>query len=140
MRAHPLHPPCTPRTKTVAHCSFCKQCQESHDKDTTCEAYKQWQRENEEGIDTSGLNFKNCPECDTGFEKDAGCQHMDCPIAQPFNGCGYSFCWDCLSSCSPHGRAQQVAHGNAFHQNGCKWFESCCIKVGDPPPNHALLN
>jgi len=57
---------------------------------------------------------KPCPNCQTPIEKNNGCDHMTC--AKPF-GCGFDFCWLCLS---PYNLI--LEEGNHRHRETCQYY------------------
>jgi len=77
----------------VCNKKYCLKCNDdSHD--STCEAYRQWKKENgmaddkfQELIDSGVL--KLCPHCNTRTQKTEGCNFMTC------NLCRRHWCWQC---------------------------------------------
>jgi len=54
------------------------------------------------GLDTKIINdnCKMCPKCRLIIEKYEGCNQITCK--ESYGGCGYEFCWICLSEFQNH--------------------------------------
>lgn len=63
---------------------------------------------------------KPCPQCSKPIEKNGGCDHMQC--MKSAGGCGYEFCWRCLSAYEPI-----LRDGNHNHAPTCTYY-------APPPP------
>ncbi len=89
---------------------WCLQCDVIWHKDTTCEKYQEWKRNNDNAdaeVDrlVQQMGWKRCPGCGNGVERVAGCNAMKCR-------CGVGFCYLCAFR-APKGDA----HGH-FNEPG----------------------
>mmetsp|Transcript_11680 Transcript_11680/g.11598 ORF Transcript_11680/g.11598 Transcript_11680/m.11598 type:complete len:121 (+) Transcript_11680:209-571(+) len=62
---------------------FCPHCSDDVHEGTTCEQYKQWKIDNNEGEQRfqdymKAQKFKNCPHCGVPCERFSGCKFMTC--------------------------------------------------------------
>ena len=93
-------------------------------------------------LEQKGAFFSCCPRCKYFYEKDDGCEHVEC--IQP--RCGASFCYQCSAFRSP-----TMVHGCHYHRPQCRFYskydgdddkfsQKCemCVKKGslcDKPKN-----
>merc|ERR1719453_1856106 len=87
----------------------------------SCDEYDEERRQSEEvGLHQylQSDRVKRCPKCNTGVEKNDGCDHMKCLVSA--GGCGAEWCWLCLADYNgPNGI---FAVGNSAHARGCQWY------------------
>jgi len=72
---------------------YCLKCQVNYHTGSTCEAYRQWRKENGQAEVlfsefVVGMKWKQCPGCKKWVEKNKGCDHIRCR-------CGFEFCYAC---------------------------------------------
>eukprot|EP00931_Biecheleriopsis_adriatica_P120023 TRINITY_DN95175_c0_g1_i1.p1 TRINITY_DN95175_c0_g1~~TRINITY_DN95175_c0_g1_i1.p1 ORF type:complete len:422 (-),score=58.40 TRINITY_DN95175_c0_g1_i1:178-1422(-) len=118
------------------HCSLCDVdwcglCNQMHTADITCEAYAEWQRDNNEGEErfdalANAEKMRACPRCGHMVQKESGCNHMTCR-------CREHFCYICgqsLDEKDPYSHFNQPPD-----RNPCPLFDGQEEEVG-----HQLLN
>lgn len=107
---HCPNPKCSkPINKLSAHlcnvlkCScrheFCSECHNPSHAPATCGEKERWDILTNEDVMQQRLygdNFKKCPNCQSGIEKNGGCNHMTC------TKCRHEFCWLCLKPWKSH--------------------------------------
>eukprot|EP00667_Euglena_gracilis_P019858 EG_transcript_21357 len=84
----------------------------------TCAQYDADARHSEEVALLQTLersDFKRCPRCKQGIEKNAGCDHMTCRTSA--GGCGHEFCWLCLAD---YAAIRNI--GNSAHNPTCQYY------------------
>lgn len=84
----------------------------------TCEQYDRDASASEEVAllqNLEGSNFRRCPKCGHGIEKNKGCSHMTCR-------CKYEFCWHCMA---PYGGTTGI------HKVGRKGHKQSCVRYGN---------
>eukprot|EP00927_Polykrikos_kofoidii_P074020 TRINITY_DN7000_c1_g3_i1.p1 TRINITY_DN7000_c1_g3~~TRINITY_DN7000_c1_g3_i1.p1 ORF type:complete len:511 (+),score=93.98 TRINITY_DN7000_c1_g3_i1:92-1624(+) len=101
---------------------FCAVCGLKWHSNLTCEdararLRRQQLKDNAETFDDLSVmfGFKRCPQCGEACEKldAADCDHITCVT------CRCEFCWLCMAD-----RKVIFAHGNHFHNIGCKFYSA----------------
>jgi len=88
---------------------------------TTCAEYDEAATRSEEAALVQLLqrgHIKRCPKCNSGIEKDGGCDRMTCQTKS--GGCGEKFCWRCLAPYNGATGIYQV--GNKAHKKSCQHY------------------
>ena len=83
---------------------FCFKCLKEGHRPCPCKLVEIWEIKNSsesENVKWLLANTKKCPSCGKHIQKNQGCNHIIC--RKESGGCGYDFCWICLSEWGPHG-------------------------------------
>ena len=91
-----------PTVECACHHRFCFGCTLQDHQPTPCMLIKKWLKKCEDDSETANwisANTKECPKCQSGIEKNGGCNHMTC------RKCKHEFCWICMGLWSEHGQS-----------------------------------
>ena len=95
-------PKIVPTVECACHHRFCFGCTLNDHQPAPCSLVKKWLKKCEDDSETANwisANTKECPKCQSGIEKNGGCNHMTC------RKCKHEFCWICMGNWSEHGQS-----------------------------------
>ena len=95
-------PKIVPTVECACHHRFCFGCSLNDHQPAPCSLVKKWLKKCEDDSETANwisANTKECPKCQSGIEKNGGCNHMTC------RKCKNEFCWICMGNWAEHGQS-----------------------------------